>query len=1594
MYINQIDDLFDMILNKLNDYLEKNDCFKKLNLDTNFVKYQNNILKYIKEFIETISKKEILNIIIENSLYDNIINIIKRYCAFYIYLGIGYYYEGGRDLFITNIIEISKYQKDAIFQIPDFFNSENNYKIITFYNDIKNLISLIQLKTIDKIKIILSNNPQKYETTISLFNDLGEDYIVTFFLNKNNFHNIIKTIIFRQIYIKEEKNEILNLLNQTNKNNAEYKYIEIVVSNEKKIVDFNVIQKFLTISELKSGLAEEIYNYLEENRNNRDIIIKENQDYINYLFNNNIIVPITEDFLRYHKDTEKYDSENLVENNNIKERDATKIKYIINKMNHIKNYYSPLLEKNPKLKLDTEKLFYKPLDPKLAVLYNDNEEIKIIQKLEISDNASDYDLLIDLINIRKYSYVNFKNSLDNSIKIRPNITIEGIRKTSLLQTQNIPIETRIGHDNIDMNVIGIAWNPSKKPLECFNKNNLINLKQKNSNSFIQFIKIMDKTFDKKSNKLYYWIFDNKTDKPISDKYINYSINNVKNNINLMMEEIYNKYIKLVKNKFNKYIKSINELTIWDLHNIFRGYKKNFFNFDLTPEIKNKLIENILINKVLEIEIISDEIDSIIPGRKEALIKLPIIKVIKEKKKIIKIGEIEIDVELELSNRTIPICYHYIKWQNIKSISRKTDQFNQEVFNFVKQYVSSNDKGDYICKSCNEILEMQKFEATYDEQLDSFMITSIAAVERLEDIPKYSKYMRTIRNIEKNIEKFAYSMDLNTLIGNESVVKIRRRSIIKDIIDVLLIHTEWLKKQPKNRIELYSKKYGINKDLTNLFFFELKDDIFLTSSLDTDQYKIIKYNNIMAYMIIILLTELNSGQLLNLKEDKRINYFFFQKVSNNLFSNLFLRTSMKEKIPLLNIPLFSYIIYYLSGIMVSNRLWLYNDTNINVKDKPLFIINTQKIVINTVIDLLNTLIEANYETNKNFIYEIIGTRINIKIKYIYNDEQLLKRIEVKSLKNIKFDETTKKVTILTKKINFVELNIDFNNIDNHNHNNCSIETIILDKLLTNNDNNIIDNLSNCIDGKFHKWNYKNNDLICSLCNISYNEIIKLNNTTSSEHISNDYIDKLKNIHLIKLSKKYCISGEIHDIDNSGICIKCKKNINEFKPTNKELKNLSNNIEIKTNNNLLNQINIMNKINDKNIIKNNKIKEIINIFNKEYEKILNLKLENYINTFIDRLIKILGNKIKVNNNITYLKETTYIIDHDYLGNLLKTPINILSSDNKIQFAHNHISFNKDVIYYKDKSNNVYVYYDSITMQYLGYSDDNRKIKKNKNNASIQIELSIKDSILYLGYENQYYNVFHVNKDFQYNIPTVLDKESTLKIIRTRINDLKQIIIRTQSIINNIRNSGNILSIYSIGEKEIVNEFTKKLKKFNISDNKNENDIFRNYKYILSNIHVNYKIPKNFNINLNKNYIDINILNSLCNSDIKLIYYLIDNLNKLLDYNNQPAIESELAHLIIKIIKFLFNLYYRPYFNYQIRKFDYLLLNEAPYIDETLKVIGHYQELLTQQEIDDPDNKDEMINNKEANESLDIDDYGDTENNIYDDIDESMEALDGYE
>lgn len=1584
MYINQIDELFDTVINFLYNYLLDKNFFKKINKDTNFVKFQNYILETITDFINVIVKKEINNIKLKKNEENFIINIIKRYCAFYIYLGISYYYIGGRDLFITNIIESSK--NVSSISIENFYNSENNSRIINFYSDIHNIKYLYDFKTMDKIKIILSNNPIKFNTTINLFNDLGEDYITNYFLIIDNFHNIIKTLIFHQIYLKDDKKQINDFLNDIEENNGEYKFIEIIVSNNKKLVDFTVIQKFLNYTQLKKGLAEEIYTYLEDNITTSEIIIKENKDFINFLFSNKILIPISEDFLRYHKDNEKYESPNS--------KETTKIKYIINKINSVKNYYSTLIQNNDKLKLEINNLFYKHMDPKMVILFNDDEELKIIQKLESFNNANDYDLLIELENIRKYSYINFKNVSSDYIKLRTSKTIDSIRYINLKQKKNESIETRICHDNLDLNVVGIAWNPSRfnlnlnsklsssyklpAPLDCFKVGDLVDVRKYGSNGYKSFIRVFEKTIslDKINKKLYYWLFDKKKDVFKSSTYIDFSSTDIQKDILLMLEEFYNIYIDKVREKFNTFIKNEKKMNLWKLEKIINIFKKSYFDFTLNPTIFNDLLYTTLTKNIKELDIIEDETDNMIPGKRDKLIILPSIKIKKNTKNILILNEGKKLLELNIDdNKNIPICNHYIKWSELNRLSKTNkleDDFNQYVFNFVKKYVKQNDRGDYLCKSCNEVLSLKKFvyEGTYVAELDTFLTTSLAVNQKLEELPKYKKYLRTIKNLEKNLEKIAYNTDLSYYLGNTAVIKLHRKTIIKDVIDLILIHTTYLRNQPKDRTEQSNKKYNINKDLTNLFFFELKDEIFLTSSMDTDYYKIVKYNNVIAYLVFIIISELNTGQILNLREDKKCNYFFYSKLGEPLFSGLFIRLNQKEKIQLNKIPLLAYCIYYFSCILIESKIWLWNNNNNKLEN-----INIQKSIIHTVVDLINTLIEANLEKDKNYLYELLTTRFIVKVNSTFNDTVLIKRINDKINKKILFNEQTKKVSLIKTKLDLI--NIDSKNNDyfyDTNKEYCNVIINKIKKTKLNKINNVINSTTNCQDGKFHNWVFKNNNMYCSLCNEQYSDLIKnLQNdkiNTQTEE-NNNFLDIIKLSFIKKLTKKYCITGELHQLDNTHVCNLCKINPDTYNYTENELNKLSKKLENKQNDAIIEQIKKIkeSKKNEDNNIKNTK--EIINNFNTKFNLDIKNNFDNYILNFINRLIKILGTKIKIKNKFIYLLDNQYIINHDYLGNVLNESIYILESDNIIKIIKNHVYFKKDIIYYKDKSNNVYVYYDIVSLQYLGYSEDNKTIKKNKNNVALIKILSIKDSLMLIGLENEYSNIYHLDSNYDNN----QNNNYIINcLVRNRILNIKQLIGNIIKIIYNIKFHGKNKNLYNINEKELIDEFTKKLYNFKMKN------LFDDYNIIKNNLSIN-TVKNNIDITLsNNNYFNCTFINNMSNTDIKLIYYLIYNFNTILDLNNETAIETELAYFFIKIITYAFNFYYKSYNNSEIRKFDLLLIKEAPIIDDLIK-------LSESQEIDDEKIKEENYTAKEEMTALDIDDYDND-----DDIDESMEALDG--
>jgi len=1652
---NKLDNIFSKILDNFYDFIKKIKIIDKLNQDENFVTFQNLIIDTIKNFNEYSQKenRNYFNSIFESSKEKNkestddqykfFNDFLLKYYAYYILFSIAYFYQSGRDLYTTNIIEISKNQKNNVFKIENFFNSETNSKIVSIFNIIKNFQNVNKLaNNIEKTKIILKNNPIKFESTINFFEKVGEDYISKNILIKDNFHNLIKSLIYNELF-NEEKDELIKKISENNDAQTKYKFIDIVRSKDTKLIDFILLQKFLTIKQINSGLATEIYSFLEEIKIKKDLNVKTNKQIVNFLFKSKILIPITEEFLRYHKDTEKYTYQNMIDDptNVISQKEDTKIKLLLNKLEKIKNLHSKYNQKNDKAKSDTEKLFFQQMIHRLIVSFNDNEEIKIIQKLEDSEKSSDIDMLNELENYRNYLYINFRDLSKDGFNFRTSETVQCIRYANILYKKKNPdnkIEYRISNDSVDVNIVGVAWNPSYKALNDFSKNDLIDVNNimNDKNGIKSFESVITETFNKPKEKLFYWLFDNENDKLNMKEYVNVDTIDESKKIMINIKKIYYLYSNLLEEKIKNEVKGYSDLSIYDIDNIINFYSYKFFDFNFENEISQNIFNYGYINKIIDKKIIPDELDSFVPGKGKDIIRLPVITddeiekytgLIKRKNTLVVTDRVEEDISLE-EEKDRPICFHHFKVRELARLSKsRVEDFNQIVFNFVKQYVKTNDNGDYICKSCEEHLNLSKYQTTgtYVAELDVFLTTSLGVNEDLWKIQKYSKFTRGIRNIEKNLEKICFSINLSAYLGGTPIERLRRRTVIKDILDMILIHTEYLKDQPKNRIEESSKEYGLS--ISNLFFFKFEDDIFLTSSMDTDKFKKIKYNNVLSYMILILISELNVGQIMGLKTDKRCNFLIYNNIKKNLFGNIYLLLGEGNKKSILEYPILCYILYYFSCVFTSNYFWLWDYEN----DKG-FNSTIQITIINTVVDLFNTIIEANYSIKeKSYQYEIIVNRILDKLNRLYKDDELMETIESQFNLKIKIDKTTNRISFVTKKVKMI--NIDSSVITKDDTiNNKDLHTKLIKisqicnstfkelEIINSNDEKkyeIPQYITNCVDGKFHNWSYLKDsgnrfnkiDLVCSKCNKKYSEVTKILNSNSnlnSNEFINQYDKILKQIkinNLSKLVKEHCLDGTNHEFENDGTkCSKCKLDPDSYNYTEKDYLKLEENLKKLNDNRIKIMIEESKKVEIK--IKNDfdKRKLILNKFNKRYEGHTKLNIIKYVNDFSQRLKSILGKSIKIGSKEIYMDSTYYIIDHDNYGNQIKNKIYIFDKDNKIFYEENNKYFNKDLYYYKDSKKNMKVYYDAINLNYLGYSDSgSSKITEIKTFSKLTIISSIKDKLLNLGLPDFYFNLNLLNKkvDNEKSIDSNKIKDIMSSIIIFKSQNIREIINKFIRILYSVKFRKKDISIYAKKEMKIVNDSINNIKKFETKDENNSKSVFKHWKYIM-----NFPMDKlltndenyKFNQNLGFDFINSDVLFPLNNLDSKLLFYLIYNLNRLLDYNNNSQqINQNLAYMIIKLIDYNFDFYRIPFDNIAIRKFYKIVNINAPNIDESLRVIGSYEELLNSQEIDDENkgliNKNNLekteeetnkeIDSKEESEALDIDDY------------ENLDDEDGY-
>lgn len=517
MHISKIDEIIDKILDDFySNIITKNVMINKILSDNNFIKYQLNINDIFKQYFNSLNLSELKDDITNIDVLNTIIELFKKYCMIYLFLTIGFVFKDTDSVYINNVIEFSKNQSAFSFKISNFFNSESNSEIIKYYNVMKQMITLFNADVKQKELLMKKSD---YVQTMKLIELIGEDVIKEILLIKDDGirrHSILKVIIILDIYRTQDKKNIYKLIELTENTDEEFMFIDIVVPT-KEIIDFSVIESLLTKNEINAGYAYVIWDYLNESISDLFYEGDGDEDKILKLFENKILIPISDDLLLFNKYSERYEKFDNVE----KRKEDTKIKYIINKIDNATNINTST---------EAKKDLYPPLYYRKAVVVNQVENIKIINKILNQGNITteNLELLRDLENYVIYPYVNVKES-DNSLMLhfrKNNDVVRAVsfeKKGDFKQHRRDRIQMRtIVKDGL-LNVVGVMIPTNTKALRCVKALKTVDVRDyKDVSNGYEAVKHILKhavVNGEREKKALYWFFNTDVDNIVLDTYV-------------------------------------------------------------------------------------------------------------------------------------------------------------------------------------------------------------------------------------------------------------------------------------------------------------------------------------------------------------------------------------------------------------------------------------------------------------------------------------------------------------------------------------------------------------------------------------------------------------------------------------------------------------------------------------------------------------------------------------------------------------------------------------------------------------------------------------------------------------------------------------------------------------------------------------------------------------------------------------------------------------------------------------------------------------------------------------------------------------------
>lgn len=1714
MFVNQIDTIIDQILNRLFlEGLSQSSVFKKIvdGKKTDFVEFREEINDFIQKFMEKLDTNSIRRLISNKENLQKIIDIIKRYVAYYCFLYLAYHYSATIKEYRNNLIQYSKLQEQSQFQVKNFFDTENNFQIIRYYQIIKDVSQLILMTDLQKKAINIS----EMKAAIIFLNGLGQDYVNNYLLAlitdpqgnsivQVNVHNLIKTIVFGDIYRNQEQKIVFDIVQEISDTQNEYIYIDIVVSGD-SMEDYESFRQLFLGKENIDLHARNLQELVMENLRPTSAFLEsaeyKNSRLFDYqplrlegLAGYQMVYPIVEDFLRYHRDSERFDTEPdkqiiLPQQNNAKNiqlallyqqrkrKENTKIQIIVNKIDVISDLYSETVKSKPKIESEILKYFDNPQKHRRAVLFNYYSEARVMEKMRIQGRRviEGNEYYLELYHAINNAYYNFKEfqKVGTGINLVTENPILMIRSSNIefsTQASSSELDIRTGNYDVPTNIVGLAIGPvdrSKGPVQCVKKEGLINIRDisfkyikdgqtiqtKTTNGYDMFLRLIKQFYIKTivykpkqlskysestltndfteiirlnpdiASKVIYWTYDLEKDSYVMETYESTKTADFQENLRLMNATIYEQVTKSLKLRLQTLIRQHHHLPVIQIEDLIELFNRTY-SLRLTQDEKSVfLIENYL--KIRQADPVAiKELDTTpwplpvyVEEKKPGIYKIMVnaINPIALTPYVVTSEPYSRKTDgFKITSRTK--CQHEIEWSDAKKLkSDNLNKYNQAVTAFIEKFAIETSTLDFVCTVCGQILPLKQYlqDGSFDNSSQKFISSYVPVDIPLQEVREYRRYALTIKYLDSLTNRVSLQTGTNMFVGTNITVSQRRKTLIKNIIDLFLRNNQD-KSSPSE--DLFSKKYRIDSDLNSMFHFELEDSIFNftpTGSETETSINRLKFNNILIYFILVFLLELNGVQILLMNYDNIGNIYTYLKFGSKLFGDLLIKTNVTDSdtARITDYPVLCYLIFLISYFLIRYNLWYYPSSNKN-KFNPVI----SKIIIHSFVSLYNTIFinagkaraKQNCQPNANpsdarqncdydHVYSLITSKLYTQLNTTFKDPTIINRLQQTHLR---FSDKEKDTKIVQAKPSTIET-YSIKQLPNKMMPYVSITFKIGYGLQFDIPANILyraietfTNVTNCETGDMHKWVNKGPDFQC----------IKCKKVSAETKLDLDLTDPTYYFTLHKIAKRRCLKGTIHKfVEKDGgklVCTECGRQANDsYNP--KELDELMKSINRMEDTHAQLRLKQHKQEEQQHIDEEKSELSILDKLRERYEKQSPTKTQTY-NQYVEQFISLLEGVLGIDSNLAtdkfpiYLKDDVYIISHSFDGSLFTEPIIMTQKDNVIHFKEAHPFFKSDVYYYSDKNSQKDVFYNAVTLQHLGYKETHKDYVPIANsNNYLRINSSVRRRLSEIGYESRYIDIrtaFNQNQrtstdsDVDTNYYTILNSLINEHVIRTKL-----FVDKIITLIYKIKNySGTTSGEQSLGYLKSNQDIEKILTKFSTIGDKiklgegHENTVFNDWGKIKgymmhepvdwtkTNVVFNKAAlesspktleenPTQTEILMHSYYVNTELINYYDTTSHLIMFYLLEQLTTILNLNSDRVIKTTICQLYIAIVDYFYKLHnmetYRN--SLTIKRFDYIINASGFMVDMMKKGQGLQTEVEeTPDEETDPISPDEDV------------------------------------